>query len=195
MYLSYNFSLHGMSTEQQSQIEKMRKVPAVQEFEMEHLWIQASDTLPLQIKKTRTICMLKDMENRARTVKQSGQDYYEFYHAVGNSQFIVLQELYKRLWEGKQKKLLNNFWFFRYSPDDISDNHKGKALHNIETFLEYFIKKDGIIDDTEGKPRDYLLCVNFSPFGNFHVRGESTFNYFWTASNASTPPNLCKKIL
>lgn len=98
--------------------------------------------------------------------------HYEFFHAQ-NGVWQLFQDVFKRLYERTINRSIENFYFFRYSLNDLYYS----KYPNVSTFLKDHIAREGIIDDMS-EVSSRLLSVNISLFSNVNYIGESTWYYF-----------------
>ncbi len=112
------------------------------------------------------------IQEMAKSARMHSHSHYELYHAQ-QGKYRIIQDIYKWLKEffevtsfGKQ------FTFLRFD-DPIFSQYT-----NIKDFLNKKLKEKQHINDMESDVFLFLLSANLSPFGNFDIPGESTYNYY-----------------
>lgn len=99
--------------------------------------------------------------------------HYECYHAQ-SSDLRIVQDFYKEIRFFLDLSIIKkpDFHFLRIE-DPIFSRYTG-----VHDFLVNKLSDKESLNDGEVDMYTSLLSVNFSPFGNFDVDGESTFDYF-----------------
>ena len=108
-----------------------------------------------------------------KNARYNAQTHYECYHAQASSLRIV-QDLYKEIRILLDELVITHkdFHFLRFN-DPIFSRYTG-----IHDFLTDKLADKEEIHDGERDMSTSLLSVNFSPFGNYDIDGESTFDFY-----------------
>ncbi len=109
------------------------------------------------------------------------EDYYVFYHGQ-KLEFMLMQDLFTKLYEVLLKKTLNDFFILRVP------NEEFKQFKKIKKFVRHY-KKTGEFDSGRIDHKDFvktnLLSVNPSLFSNKERPTSCSFYYFLNSRNSS----------
>ena len=173
---------------------------AVPNFNKHTLHDEYFDNIENKIKKIGSKKIEKIINKIVKKELEYSKDHIIFYHAQ-KREFIVLQDIYKKLYETFNNTIVKDFLFLRIpnpafdqfeTTQDFISHYKFKILNHSYPFNVF---------DNDPQVNSHILSTNISLFGNTLSSlnkdiSECTFKYFIKSKNITNVDimNLCKEM-
>ena len=139
------------------------------------------------------------IEKEIEILQNNPGEYVVLYHAH-KKELIVLQDIYKKLYETLNKTKLNDFEFLRLPSPDFKFQNCDDFIYSHKTQIANSAYPFNVFDN-DIKVNKHILSTNASMLGNSlssvnKYNSECTFKYFARSSNITNPNliNLCENI-